>query len=48
MKEKQKKYNAIDFARYHSGTMRPDEMYALEQAALEDSFLADALDGYVY
>lgn len=48
MKEKQKKYNAIDFARYHSGAMLPDEMHALEQAALEDPFLADALDGYVY
>jgi len=48
MKEKQKKYNAIDFARYHSGTMRPDEMHALERAALEAPFLADALDGYKY
>lgn len=48
MKEKQKKYNAIDFARYHSGAMLPDEMHALEQAALKDPFLADALDGYVY
>ncbi len=48
MKENQKKYNAIDFARYHSGTMLPDEMHALEQAALKDPFLADALDGYMY
>ena len=48
MKENQKKYNAIDFARYHSGTMLPDEMHALEQSALEDPFLADALDGYMY
>ena len=48
MKENEKKYNAIDFARYHSGAMRPDEMQALEKAALEDPFLADALDGYIY
>ncbi len=48
MKENNKKYNAIDFARYHSGAMLPEEMHALEKAALEDPFLADALDGYVY
>ena len=48
MKENNKKYNAVDFARYHSGAMSPEEMHALEKAALEDPFLADALDGYVY
>jgi hypothetical protein len=48
MKEHNKKYSAIDFARYHSGTMSPDEMHALEKAALEDAFLADAFDGYRY
>ncbi len=48
MKENNKKYNAIDLARYHSGAMSPEEMHALEKAALEDPFLADALDGYVY
>jgi hypothetical protein len=48
MKENQEKYNASDFARYHSGTMPPDEMHALEKAALEDPFLADALDGYAF
>ena len=48
MKENEKKYNAVDFARYHSGAMPPDEMHALEKAALEDPFLADALDGYIY
>lgn len=46
MKENNKKYNAVDFIRYHSGIMSPDEMQALEKAALEDPFLADALDGY--
>lgn len=48
MKEKQKKYNAADFARYHSGEMPPGEMHALEKAALKDPFLADALDGYAF
>lgn len=48
MKKNEKKYNAIDFARYHSGAMPPDEMQVLERAALEDPFLADALDGYIY
>lgn len=48
MKENNKKYNAVDFARYHSGQMSPDEMHALEKAALEDPFLADALEGYMY
>jgi len=48
MKENKKKYNTIDFARYHSGTMSPYEMHALEKAALDDPFLADALDGYIY
>ena len=47
MKENNKKYSAIDFARYHSGEMLPDEMHALEKAALEDPFLADALEGYI-
>lgn len=41
-------YNATDFVSYHSGTMPPDEMHALEKAALEDPFLADALEGYAY
>ena len=48
MKENKKKYNVRDFARYHSGTMPPNEMHALEKAALEDPFLADALDGYAF
>jgi hypothetical protein len=46
--EENKKYNAADFARYHSGAMPPNEMHAIEKAALEDPFLADALDGYAY
>jgi hypothetical protein len=41
-----KKYTVIDFQQYHAGTMPVKDMYALEKAALEDPFLADALEGY--
>jgi hypothetical protein len=43
-----KTYSAADFERYHNGSMPAYEMHALEKAALEDPFLADALDGYAY
>ncbi|MEO6637166.1 MAG: carboxypeptidase-like regulatory domain-containing protein [Ginsengibacter sp.] len=46
--EKSKTYTASDFARYHAGTMPAAEMHALEKSALEDPFLADALEGYAY
>ncbi len=46
--EENKTYTASDFARYYAGTMPAAEMYAMEKAALEDPFLADALDGYAY
>ncbi|MDQ6763357.1 MAG: carboxypeptidase-like regulatory domain-containing protein, partial [Bacteroidota bacterium] len=46
--EKNKTYTALDFARYYAGTMPSAEMNALEKAALEDPFLADALEGYAY
>jgi hypothetical protein len=39
-------YNAADIERYHKGLMNAGEMHALEKAALDDPFLADALDGY--
>jgi len=42
------KYTAADFERYHSGRMTEGEMHELEKAALEDPFLADALEGYIY
>ena len=48
MKKNNKKYNAIDIANYLAGTMPADERHALEKAALEDPFLADALAGYAY
>jgi hypothetical protein len=41
-------YTSADFERYHSGKMNEQEMYAIEKAAMEDPFLADALDGYVH
>jgi hypothetical protein len=39
-------YSAKDIERYHSGQMSVAEMHALEKAALDDPFLADALEGY--
>jgi hypothetical protein len=44
----QKKYNysALDIAKYHKGLLSPQEMHELEKAALDDPFLADALEGY--
>ncbi len=48
MNKQNKTYNATDFANYHAGKMPAAEMYALEKAALEDDFLADALEGYTF
>lgn len=39
-------YSAADIEKYHQGRMTPPEMNALEKAALDDPFLADALEGY--
>lgn len=39
-------YSAGDIQRYHDGQMSPAEMHALERAALDDPFLADAIEGY--
>ncbi len=39
-------YTAYDIEKYHKGLLSPSEMNKLERAALEDPFLADALDGY--
>ncbi len=41
-----KTYTAIDFQHYYAGNMPAKDMHALEKAALEDPFLADALEGY--
>lgn len=43
-----KEYTAADIERYHNGSMPAEEAHALERAALDDPFLADAIDGYVH
>jgi hypothetical protein len=43
---KNKIYTAADIERYHKGLMDPAERHAIEKAALDDPFLADALEGY--
>ena len=43
---KHKIYTAADIERYHRGQMDPAERHALEKAALDDPFLADAVEGY--
>lgn len=39
-------YSAEHIRRYWNGQLSPEEMHALEQAALDDPFLADAMEGY--
>lgn len=39
-------YSAADIKRYLSGEMSPQEMHAIEKAALDDHFLAEAMEGY--
>lgn len=41
-----KKFTAADIEKYHKGLLSAKEMHALEKAALDDPFLADALEGY--
>lgn len=43
-----KGFTADDIERYHSGKMSSIEMHQLEKAAMEDPFLADALEGYAF
>ena len=43
---KYKNYSAVDIEKYHKGLLSPKEMNELEKAALDDPFLADALEGY--
>lgn len=38
-------YTAADIQRYLNGSMTATEMHAMEKAALEDPFLADAIEG---
>jgi hypothetical protein len=44
--KKYKNYTAADIEKYHRGLLSPAEMNELEKAALDDPFLADALEGY--
>jgi hypothetical protein len=39
-------YSAADIQRYLKGEMSAEEMHAIEIAALEDPFLADAIEGF--
>jgi len=48
MPSKNNGFTASDIERYHSGKMSPEERHALEKAALDDPFLADALEGYAF
>ena len=44
--KKYRNYTAADIEKYHKGLLSPKEMHDLERAALDDPFLADALEGY--
>jgi hypothetical protein len=44
--KKYSNYSAADIEKYHKGLLSPKEMNELEKAALDDPFLADALEGY--
>lgn len=39
-------FTAKDIEKYHKGQLSPSQMHALEKAALDDPFLADAIEGY--
>ncbi|MEO8404843.1 MAG: carboxypeptidase-like regulatory domain-containing protein [Chitinophagaceae bacterium] len=39
-------FTAIDIEKYHQGLLSAREMHDMEKAALDDPFLADALEGY--
>ncbi len=41
-----KKFTAADIEKYHAGLLSGKERHDLEKAALDDPFLADALEGY--
>ena len=41
-----KNFTAIDIEKYHKGLLSAKEQHELEKAALDDPFLADALEGY--
>lgn len=44
--KKHKIFTATDIEKYHKGLLSVKEMHGLEKAALDDPFLADALEGF--
>lgn len=45
-KEKNIIYTASDIEQYLAGNLSPQQMHAMEKAALDDPFLAEAMEGY--
>ena len=45
-KNQHRQYSAVDIQSYLKGEMSKEEMHQIETAALEDPFLADAIEGY--
>ena len=45
-KEKDIIYTAKDIEQYLAGNLSPQQMHAMEKAALDDPFLAEAMEGY--
>ena len=45
-KEKNINYTARDIEQYLAGNLLPQQMHAIEKAALDDPFLAEAMEGY--
>ena len=43
-----KHFSAADIEKYHKGLLSAQEKHDLEKAALDDPFLADALEGYAF
>lgn len=41
-----KNFTAVDIEKYHNGLLSSKERHDLEKAALDDPFLADAMEGY--
>src|ERR1043165_5453098 len=44
--EKKYNYSVTDIEKYHKGMLSSKERHEMEKAALDDPFLADALEGY--
>lgn len=43
-----KNFSAADIEKYWNNKLNPSEMHEMEKAAMDDPFLADALEGYKY